>query len=76
MTGASQAIGPAVVPYSAADISEVCRGFIGAHCAPPEHIHGDLFARCSRSALEDLAMTEQAMVEALEEADEKEKDKD
>lgn len=49
----------------ACDKSEVCCGFIKAHTSPPMHLHTNLLARLSRSAVQDLKKAEQDATEAF-----------
>ena len=57
---------------SACDKSDVCRQFIQCHKHSPLHLHSNLFARLSKSALCDLTAAEssaQKAVDALDESD-------
>lgn len=58
---------------SACDKSDVCRQFIQCHKHRPSHLHSDLFARLSKSALCDITATESSAQKALQDLDESDK---
>ncbi|CAK8991209.1 unnamed protein product [Durusdinium trenchii] len=66
--------GPVFTPLAACDISSVCRGFMQAHCNSPAHIFEDLFARLSKKAQDDIALSEKLTADTL--VDMKNKDKE
>lgn len=51
----------------ACDVSESCFEFIKGHVCPPKHLHDNIFARLSLSAMESMTEAEQQARQQLDE---------